>query len=42
VRESEMKVTLNATETGELIRKQLPKVFRRAGQDAALNVRGWL
>jgi hypothetical protein len=33
-------VTLNATGTGEPIRKHLAKVFHRAGREAELNVKG--
>jgi hypothetical protein len=40
VSECEVKVTLNATETGEPIRKHFTKVLRRAGREAALNVKG--
>jgi hypothetical protein len=40
VSESEVKVTLNATEAGEPIRKQFSNVLHRAGQRAALNVQG--
>ena len=38
--ECEVKVTLNATETGEPIRKHFTKVLHRAGREAALNVKG--
>jgi hypothetical protein len=40
VSESEVKVTLNAMETGEPIRKHFTKVLYRAGREAALNVQG--
>jgi hypothetical protein len=40
VRESEMKVTLNATETGELIRNTSPRFFIKPVKKAALNVQG--
>ena len=40
MRESEMKVTLNATETGELIRNTSPRFFIKPVKKAALNVQG--
>jgi hypothetical protein len=39
-RESEANITLNATETGEPIKKHFPNVFHQAGEVAALNVQG--
>jgi hypothetical protein len=38
--ETEVKVTLSATEAGESIRKHFSNVLHRAGQRAALNVQG--
>jgi hypothetical protein len=40
VSECEVKVTLNATEAGEPIRKHFTKVLHRAGWEAALKVKG--
>jgi hypothetical protein len=41
VRESEVEITLNATETGETIRRHFPKVFFiEPVKKAALNVQG--
>lgn len=38
--ESEVKVTLNATETGEPIRKHFTRFFTEPAEKAALNVQG--
>ena len=40
VSESEVKVTLNATETGEPLRKHFTKVFIEPAEQAALNAQG--
>jgi hypothetical protein len=40
VSECEVKVTRNATETGEPIRKRFTRVLREPARKAALNVQG--